>query len=303
MTTRGARHGMALLLALFGFGLLSVGDGIAKSMSGEWPGTAIAMLRYVIGAVGLAIWVVRAHGTPGLGFPRPWVQVGRGVAVAGASLCLFTAVQVMPQADATAIQFSSPMITALLSWLFLRERMSGRAWVATVLAFAGVLVVLRPQAAHLGIAALLPLAGAAGMSVLMMLNRMLSGLPVARMQWTVAATALPILIVAAMVGALSGKPALQVPMPDWTIVARCAAIAVTGTMAHLSIYLATTRASAVTIAPTVYIQLLVAVIIGWAAFGNRPDMATMDGAALIVLGGVILWRGQKSKVVLFEPSD
>ena len=34
--------GRALLLALMGFAILSIGDGLVKSMAGEWPGTAVS---------------------------------------------------------------------------------------------------------------------------------------------------------------------------------------------------------------------------------------------------------------------
>ena len=42
-----------LLYALAGFALLSCGDAVVKTMSGQWAPTAIAMTRYVLGAVGL----------------------------------------------------------------------------------------------------------------------------------------------------------------------------------------------------------------------------------------------------------
>jgi drug/metabolite transporter (DMT)-like permease len=55
--------------------------------------------------------------------------------------------------------------------LFLKERIPRATGVAIALAFAGVLIVLRPNLAELGLAALLPLGAALAMAVLMMLNR------------------------------------------------------------------------------------------------------------------------------------
>jgi drug/metabolite transporter (DMT)-like permease len=51
----------------------------------------------------------------GLRLPRPWLQFGRGAAVALATICFFLGVMAMPLADATAIQFTSPILTAMLS--------------------------------------------------------------------------------------------------------------------------------------------------------------------------------------------
>src|SRR5688572_27176496 len=104
----------ALLLALLGFASLSVGDGLAKSMTGEWPGTAVSALRYIFGAAGLTVAVAIRHGRQGFVLPRPWLQVGRGAAVALATICFFMGVMAMPLADATAILFTSPMLTLVL---------------------------------------------------------------------------------------------------------------------------------------------------------------------------------------------
>src|SRR5690606_27764983 len=116
--------------------------------------------------------------------PRPMLQFGRGFAVAVATLCFFMGIQAMPLADATAIEFTNPMLTAILSALVLRERAPGAVWVATAIAFAGVLMVLRPNVAILGPVALYPLAAAFGMAFMMIFNRMAAGLaPILVMQW------------------------------------------------------------------------------------------------------------------------
>jgi MYXO-CTERM domain-containing protein len=41
------------------------------------------------------------------------------------------------------------------------------------------------------------------------------------------------------------------------------------------------------------VQLRVAAAIGWAWFGDAPDAATFGGAALIIAGGLWLWRAQR----------
>ena len=287
------KYGRALLLALAGFGTLSLGDGLVKSMAGEWPGTAISALRYVYGVVGLGIALALTQGRSGFTCPRPAIQFGRGLAVSIASLGFFFAVQLMPLADATSIQFTSPMLTAILSVVLLRERASAVVWGATAIAFTGVLIVLRPNVTALGVTALLPVIAAFGLALMMIFNRMAGGLgTILQMQFLIAVFALPILLLAAIVGALTGIPALHVPIPDWTILLRCAGVAVTGTVAHLLIYMATLYAPAPTTAPMVYVQMLMAVTIGWLVFGDIPDVATLGGAALIIAAGLWLFRSR-----------
>jgi drug/metabolite transporter (DMT)-like permease len=286
-----------LLLALCGFACLSMGDAVVKSMAGQWPGTAISVLRYLFGLSGLAFAIALTEGRKGFSVPRPWVQLGRGVAMTIASLGFFLAVQRMPLADATAIQFTSPMLTAILSAVILREKAPAAAWGATALAFAGVLIVLRPNVLTLGPAALLPLIAATGMALLLTFNRMAAGsASVLAMQFLVAAAATPILLVVAVAAHLSGAPAFHVPVPSLTVFLKCAVIAATGTISHLLIYIATTRASAAVTAPMVYVQLLVATSIGWLWFGDAPDWTTLVGGALTIAGGLWLWHSQREPV-------
>ncbi len=298
--TRDARS--ALILALLGFSLLSVGDAVVKSMAGAWPGTAVSALRYSFGAIGLAAVVGAVKGKTGFLMPRPWLQIGRGAAVGLATICFFMGVMALPLADATAIQFTSPMLTGILSALVLGEKAPKAVWGATALAFAGVLIVLRPNLLALGPAALWPLGAAFGMAWLMILNRKAAGLASAlAMQLLLAATAAPMLIVAATVFHLTGGADFRIPAPSDEVIIKCGFVAFTATTGHLLIYSATVRASAAVVAPMTYVQLIVATALGWAWFGHAPDAAMIGGALLIVAGGLWLWRSQKPAMVPESP--
>ena len=298
--TRTARS--ALILALFGFSLLSVGDAVVKSMAGAWPGTAVSALRYSFGAIGLAAMVGAVKGGAGFAMPRPWLQIGRGAAVGLATICFFMGVMALPLADATAIQFTSPMLTGILSALVLGEKAPKAVWGATALAFAGVLIVLRPNLLALGPAAFWPLGAAFGMAWLMILHRKAAGLARAlAMQLLLAATAAPMLIVAATLFHLTGAADFRIPPPSDEVILKCGLVAFTATTGHLLIYSATVRASAAVVAPMTYVQLIVAAALGWAWFGHRPDGAMLGGAALIVMGGLWLWRSQKPTSVPETP--
>jgi drug/metabolite transporter (DMT)-like permease len=300
MKDGGARPG--LLIALGGFVSLSCGDAIVKSMAGAWPGSAVSALRYSFGALGLIVYVAARHGRAGFVLPRPWLQIGRGAAVSLSTLCFFMGVMAMPLADATAIQFTSPILTALLAPFVLRERTPKAVWLALVLAFSGVLVVLRPNVAASGLIAFYPIGAAFGMSWLMMFNRKAAGdAPVAVMQLLLAAVAAPMLIAAAALLHLYGGPPFRIVPPSGVVIAKCAAVALFATCGHALIFAAVTRASAQLVAPMTYVQLLVAATLGWAWFGNAPDAATCVGAALIILGGLWLWRAQTVPMVAETP--
>ncbi|RRQ52911.1 DMT family transporter [Sphingorhabdus wooponensis] len=271
-----------------------MGDAVIKSIAGAWPGTAVAALRYAIGAIGLGTLLFLKEGRKGFALPMPKVQLLRGFSVALATICFFSAIFLMPLADATAIGFTSPMITVIFSAIFLNERTRATKWLAIVIAFGGVLLIMRPNVAELGWVALLPLVAAMCMALVMMGNRVVAGAgsPLL-MQFLVASVAMPFILSAAFIGHFSGVPALHIGVPDWTIIARCMLVAVTASCAHWLIFMATTRASAAEIAPMTYVQLLIAIGLGIILFGDWPDLTSLAGAGIIIASGLILWRGSR----------
>lgn len=284
-----------LLLALGGFALLSLGDSIIKTMAGDWSPLAVGALRFLFGATGLSVLLWRNEGAPGFRPRSLRLQLARGLCLAIASLLFFCAIFVMPLAEATAVAFLSPLLTALLSGPLLGEKVRPAVWLASLFAFAGVTVILQPNVAELGWVGLLPLASAFFFSLMMIANRAAAGQGSAlSMQVFVALVAAPVLVVVAVAGHLSGVPLLQVDAPDWTVVARCAAVALSASTAHWLIYLGTARAGAAAVAPMTYVQLLVASAMGWLLFGDRPGLATLAGAAIIVSAGLYLWRSSRN---------
>jgi drug/metabolite transporter (DMT)-like permease len=285
-----ARLRSAYLYGLAGFALLSLGDAVIKTMAGAWPGTAVAALRFGFGTAGLGALLLWREGPRAFVPPRWGVQILRGGALAAASLLFFLAVFVMPLAEATAIQFVNPMLTAFVSAWLLGERPARATVNATILAFVGVMIVLRPNVELLGLAALLPLAAGLGMAFLMTGNRMAAGdtSPLAA-QFFVAAIAFVVLSVAALAGHVSGIAAWHIGWPPASVIARCALVAVSASGAHMLVYAATSRATAAAIAPTVYVQIIAATLIGLVWFGDWPDAAAVLGTAIIIGSGLWLW--------------
>lgn len=280
-----------LIFALAGFAALSIGDAVIKTMAGQWSPVAIAALRFSLAALGLGGLLWLREGAAGFRLAQPRAQFGRGAALAASSTIFFTSLFVLPLATATAIGFTAPMFTAILAALLLGEPLRRETLIASAVAFAGVLVILRPNLAEAGWWAVLPLVSAMTFSLLIIGNRHVAGTASAMaMQFWVAAFAAPILLVAAPLFAQSGIERFSIGWPDWTVIARCAFVAVSATCAHWLIYLGTTRAGAGTVAPATYIQLLVAIFLGWLWFGHRPDAMTLIGALIIVGSGLYLWR-------------
>lgn len=283
-----------LLYALAGFCTLSIGDAIIKGMPGAWPAPAMAATRYVAGTMLLAVLLARSEGWGALRLPRDALQWVRGVAISVSAVGMFLAVWIMPLAEATTIVFTQPLITAVLAMLLLGERARPSTWLATLAAFGGVFLVLRPNFDTAGWGVLLPLLSAAGMAVTIIANRKVTGrASVLAMQYYMSVTAMFFLLAATAAGHFSGIEAFTMHLPHWSVVARCVFIGLTATLAQWLIFMGTVKAGAGTVAPMTYGQLLMAVVLGWAFFGERPDPTGIGGAAVIIGSGLLLWwRGR-----------
>lgn len=289
------RRRIALLSALAGFAMFALGDGVTKSTAGLWPGGAVGALRFSLGAAVLCLILLLREGVGGFRIPRPMIQIGRGVAMGMATACFFTAIQWIPLATVIAIGFTTPLWTAVISATVLREHVPLRIWTTIGLALIGVLLVLRPSFGAIGFAALLPLAGAMAMATLMILNRQVADCtPGLLSQVLVAAFAVPVLVALAVALHLTGDPAFHIGAPGWPVIWRAAVVGFGATIGHWLIYHATVHATAATIAPASYVQLPIAITVGWVVFGDIPDWLDIAGIALIVIAGMRLMTAPAS---------
>src|SRR6478609_1986171 len=206
-----------LLYALAGFCTLSIGDAIIKGMAGEWPAPAMAATPYVAGTALLAVLLARSEGVQALRLPKDALHWLRGVAISLSAVGMFLAVWLMPLAEATTIAFTQPMITAVLAMLVLGERARPSTWLATLVAFSGVFLVLRPNFDTAGWGVLFPLMGATGMAVTIIANRKVQGrASILAMQYYMSVTAMIFLVAATTAGHLSGLEKFHMHWPHWS---------------------------------------------------------------------------------------
>lgn len=290
-----------ITLALVAFAGFPLGDAVIKSMAGDWPAPAVAALRFAIGALALAVILFMREGRRGFQVNRPWLHVARGFALFVGTISFFSAIYIMPLADAVAISFINPILTTLFSGWFLKEKMPPRTWVATIIAFAGVLIMLRPNVAAFGWVAILPLISAFAMSTMLILNRMVSTQrTIFAAQFYIAFWAAIFLIIASLIGHWL-VPVMAVPgAPHWDVVLRCMLVALTATGCHFLLFMATMRTTAAAIAPIVYIQLLIATAISVFVFDDPIDRTAMFGGLLIIFSGLLLWRSSRKATTVLE---
>jgi drug/metabolite transporter (DMT)-like permease len=199
------------------------------------------------------------------------------------------AVAVMPIADALAIAFVEPFVLLLLGFLFLGEQVGPRRILASTVGFAGALLVIQPNFAVFGAVALLPLVTACTFAGYVLVTRRLSREvhPVVMQfhtAWLAAAMTLPF----ALAGTAAGVGVMSLTWPDPLVWVWLVGVGVAGSVAHIMMTFALRFAPAATLAPLFYMEIVMAVVLGLAIFGDFPDPLAWSGIGIIIASGLYI---------------
>jgi drug/metabolite transporter (DMT)-like permease len=250
----------------------------------------IIFFRSLVGMVVVLIWVVPRKGIAGITPQRPMLLAGRNLLGVIAMLASFCAVVMLPLAEATTIGFTAPVFATLLSWLLLSEHVGPHRWAAALVAFLGVIVVMRPGASgHEAIAPLgvmLSLGGAFCAAIVTITLRQMAGIE------SVGAIVFWFQGSAALVGALL-IPILGFS-PDPGTVAILIIAGLFGGLGQIWMTASLHAAPVAVLTPFDYIQLILAALLGWVLLGTVPTPYTGAGAVLIGGSGFYtMWRERR----------
>jgi drug/metabolite transporter (DMT)-like permease len=276
--------GGIVLLAVAAEGLLTLMDAMIKVLSPRYPTLEIAFLRFAFGMVGAVIYA--AWMRPGWPTRDATLYNGlRAALVVLTATSFFYALSLLPLADAIAMSFISPVLTALMGALLLGERLDWRIAAALASGFLGMLLIVggRLGSAGLGPEMLIGAAAVLFSAVAYALN-----IIVLRHRATRDPLAQIILFQNAGPTLILLLPALWVwvtpTLADFAQFAICGTL---GVVAHTMLAHAFARIEAAKLAPVVYVTLVWGVLLGFLFFGELPDLATFAGAVLIVAGTLI----------------
>jgi len=278
----GAQHTLrGILLIVAAVSTFALMDTTAKYLSRTYPVPAIVWARYFTQTLVMILVLGPRLRLDLLRTRRPGLQIARGFTLALATLLFFSALSLMPIAEASAITFVSPLLLTALSVLLLRERVPPVAWIAVAAGFVGVLFIIRPGGAVFSAAAALPLATACCFAGYQIMTRQLANVD----------SSFTTLFYSAIVG--TALMSLVVPFfwhPPESLLhgLLLVTLGVLGAVGHFVLIRAFHYAPASVLAPFVYSQLVAALILGEAVFGDFPDGWSLVGMAIIVASGVFI---------------
>lgn len=188
----------------------------------------------------------------------------------------------MPMANATVLSFAGVLVTTVAAQLVLREAVGWRRWTATIVGFAGVLVVLRAGATPFDGVLLAGIYMAANGAAINLATKGLTRTEPTQtiMAWislTTLAVALPVAV------ATSALPTMH----DMALLL---GIGLAGTLGQYGVISAYRLADVSAIAPVLYMRIVVASAIGYVAFAEIVDMPTVFGAAVVTASALYITR-------------
>ena len=277
----------AFAAALGAVAVLSIMDAVMKHLVLVIGIVAVSIWRAVTN-MGIAslLYLPSRKGRPSRATLK--VHVGRSVIITIMAFLFFWGIGRVPLAQAIALTFIAPLIALLLAAAFLHEQIGSRSIAGSIVAFAGVLIIVLGQARAqlapdvlLGTAAIIGSALCYAVNIVLMRHQALAAKPL-EINFFQCLSVLVIWIIALPVVGIPSWPGDQ-----WMWIGVASLFSTSGTLLFAWAY---ARGEASYLAVTEYSGFLWASALGWLIFREPVSLYTLAGAVLIVGGCLVAAR-------------
>jgi len=274
-----AQNRRGILAMIASMAIFTANDTFTKLARVDLPVGEILFIRGVFaGLVSLAL-VVAFGETRKLHLALRAPVLARACMEAAVAFTFILAIGHMPLADLTAIMQTTPLLIALYCALTGIAPMGPRRWAAVVVGFLGVLLVVKPGGAGIGLDTALALGSAVLVASRDMVTRRLD-------------PAIPSVVVLFATSVIVGSAGAALSLVEsWKPVSGVT-VAMLGTagfcvaIGHLCAIIAFRGVDVAVVSPFRYSVMLWATLAGFVVFGDVPDAAALCGSALIAGSGL-----------------
>lgn len=270
------------LLAAAGLLLFACMDSTTKYLTAHFNVPTVVAMRYIVHCALMLVILAPRHSHTLIQTHRTSLVILRAVVLTMASLFIGLALQRMPLAETTAINFLAPTLIALFAGSLLGEQIGGLGWAAVIAGFIGVLLIARPGSGLDTWGIVFALGAAAANAAYQVLSRLLASTE----------RAITLLFYTALIGTIVFGLALpwfwENKIPGTTEILLFIGMGAFGGLGHYLFTLAYRYAPASVLAPMTYLQLLWAVLLGWIIFGSTPDNWGILGMVIIAGAGLLI---------------
>lgn len=276
-------------LALLAFGVFATHDTLIKALGNSYSVFQIIIFSTLFAFLPITIVMMVDRSVDNFRPHHPWLIMARTLCSLIAMSSAFYAFTALPLTEVYALLFATPLFITVLSVPLLGETVRLQRWIAVLVGFAGVMVVLRPGASEFtyGHGAALLAAGASSFANIIVRK-------IGSEERSAVLILFPMISSIVVMAALMPFVYQPVELPDLGIMAL---IGLLVTFAQIAMIAAYRAAPAVVIAPVQYSQILWAVAFGYLFFNETPDIWVAVGASIIISSGIfVVWRESRSDV-------
>lgn len=260
----------ALLFSLMGVGIREVSAGVNNE--------SVVFFRNLVGVL-FFLPLVLLKGTGPLKTRRIKSHLWRTTYGLAAMYCFFYALAHLPLADAMLFTYSAPVFTPVLAWWLLKEPLTKRMLMTTVIGLAGVLMVAKPSEALLDTQALIGLAASILAALAFVsIREMSDSEPAFRIVFYFS-------LFSALISAVPLTWAWQ-PLSQHQL-SLLLAIGLLATVSQIVMSRAYGLAPPGLIGPFAYLAIVFGGVIAWLRWGETPDLLSLTGAALIFAASLL----------------
>ena len=282
----GQKHNIPLGISLMlcGIFLFVANDVMGKWLVATYSIGQVLLVRSAAGLLMLSPSLLKAGPSTLLNPPDRRMNIARVLLTTVEVVFFYWSAIYLPLADIVTYYMAAPIFVTLLAWPLLGERIDAPRLIAVIAGFIGVVIAMRPSSASFSWPALIAISGCILFSLIMIVTRHLRGTKgIVLVGWQSTG--------AFLFGVATASFGWVPPTPrDFLLLALLGIVA---TLAHVAVNRSLKAAPASVIMPYQYSQIIWAVILGYAIFGDWPDPMMLVGSALIIGAGLfIFWREQ-----------
>lgn len=272
-----SRGALYMIMAAFSFSVMAA---FVKLGGSRLPSQEIVLFRSIVVWVITAILIKRRR-LPLWGRNKKLLFLRGFTGFWGLSAFYYTLTQI-PISDSTTIQYTSPLFTALLAAFILKERSTAVQWGFFLLAFAGIIFIVRPGYSIYTFPALLGLGGAffSGLAYNLVRKLRQTDHPLNIILY------LPTVSIALSIPMVIHNFTMPVGM-EWPVLL---AIGITTQIAQIFLTKSLHFETAAKATNVSYVSIIFATMFGLIFWGEIPDWRTAIGAVLVVIAVVEIAR-------------
>jgi len=295
-----------IILILLGMLIFSVQDSIMKYIYNFVSLYEVYLIRTLVSFVVILLFLKIAKKPIIFKTQYPLLTYCRVILFFFGFSSFYISLTVMPLVTATALFFVTPFLITIFAKFFLKEQIGPRRWLAVIIGFVGVYIILNPNFSNFDYLSLTPIFCAFCYSLSMIIIKKTSEKDSVYTQtFTFYFGAIIIsLIFYFIIGDgqynTTDHPAFQFIFREWftsleTSMLIMIATGLTASVAFLLLFTAYRIASPAVISPFEYSIIIWSSLSGWFFFNEIPDLKTIIGIFLIVCGGIYIFFREKAQ--------